>query len=100
MKKLPLIISVAAVILLGLVILFRPPSTPEEPPMPELLPGEQLELFMTDRMDYGVRLSEVLAKRRIARAEQLAEQHPELEFRAREVIDSLRARLARKAVTK
>jgi hypothetical protein len=98
MKKLPLIISVAAVILLGFVILFRTPSAPDVTAPPELSPEEQLDLFMTDKMDYGVRFSELLAQRRITRAKRLAEQFPELEYRAREVVDSLRARLARKAV--
>ena len=99
-KKLFLFISIGSVILLGAVILFRPSPDVGDIPPPHRTPREQLELFMSDNMDYGVKLSKVLAQRRIARAKRLAEQYPELEARAQEVIDSLRARLRREAVVK
>jgi len=97
-KKLSLFISIGSVILLGAVILFRPSPEVGDIPPPHRTPREQLELFMNDNMDYGVRLSRVLAERRIARAMRFADQYPELETRAQEVIDSLRARLQREAV--
>lgn len=96
-RKLTLIIGIVSVIVLGIVI-FLPGSrdtgitTP-----PEASPAEQLELFLSDKMDYGIRLSRILAERRIGKAQRIAVGDPALERRAREVIDSLRARLERQA---
>lgn len=99
-KKIFIAVSILSVILLGAMILFRPAPEVEDIAPPVRSPKEQLELFMTDRMDYGVKLSRLLAERRIATAERLADQFPELAPRAEEVVDSLRARLRRKAVIK
>lgn len=99
-KKIFLFISIGSVIMLGAVIFFRPAPDIGDIPPPQRTPHEQLELFMTDKMDYGVKLSRLLAERRIAQARRLAARFPVLEVRAQEVIDSLRARLRREAVVK
>ena len=48
-------------------------------------------------MDYGLRFSRILAEKRIAKAQRFAKNDPAMEIRAREVIDSLTARLERNA---
>lgn len=96
-KNLFLIVGVASVIILGFVIFFRPaPDTVDLPPV-QKPPGEELRFFLDDAMDYGVKLSRILAERRIEKAEQYVKQYPEHAALAREVADSLRARLARSA---
>lgn len=96
-KNIVLIVGVLSVVVLGFVILFHSPSAPEAPPPPERTPSEQLALFLTDKMNYDVRFARMLAEQRIETAEQIAAERPELEALAREVIDSLRARLDRRA---
>lgn len=96
-RKIFLVVGIASVIILGIAIFL--PSTrerdtvgPRDDP-----PDVQLELFMTDKMDYGIRLSRLLAENRIVMARRFAAEDPVLAARAREVIDSLEARLARRA---
>ena len=89
-------VGLASVAVLG-IGLFRPfSSTTGELPVEE--PAvDQLELFLTDAMDYGLPFSRVLAEKRIEKAGEIARTQPALAARAREVADSLRARLDRKA---
>lgn len=89
-------VGLASVAVLG-IGLFRPfSSTTGELPVEE--PAvDQLELFLTDAMDYGLPFSRVLAEKRIEKAGEIARTHPALAARAREVADSLRARLDRNA---
>ena len=96
-KKLFLLVGIASVLLLGAVILFHSPPTVDELPTETVSPVAELEHFMYDKMNYGVKLSRILAERRIAKCVEYARSHPELEGRAREVADSLRARLDRNA---
>jgi len=98
-KNLFLIVGVLSIILLGFVIFFRPTTDPGTLPQTSRTAEEDLQYFMDDSMDYGVKLSRLLAERRILRAEEYAETHPSLAPLAREVADSLRARLQRKAKT-
>jgi hypothetical protein len=96
-RKIFLFVGIASVIILGIAIFL--PSTRERDA--EVLrddpPDVQLELFMTDKMDYGIRFSRLLAEKRIAMARRFAAEDPALAARAREVIDSLEARLSRSA---
>lgn len=95
-RSLFLIVGIASVVFLGIVILFRPGGgSPDTVVPPE--PEEQLELYLSDNMDYSLNFSRVLAKRRIANARSIAERNPELRARALVVIDSLQARLNRTA---
>ncbi|MDT8322750.1 MAG: hypothetical protein RRA94_01460 [Bacteroidota bacterium] len=96
-KNLFLIVGVASVILLGAAIFFRPAPEPHALPETERAPEEELRFFLDDSMDYDVKLSRILAERRIDRTKQLGIAHPELADLAREVADSLRARLERRA---
>jgi hypothetical protein len=91
-----LIVGIASVVFLGIVILFRPGGgTPDAPTPPE--PEEQLEIYVSDKMDYSLKFSRILTERRIASARRIAEKYPELRARAMVVIDSLQARLDRTA---
>jgi hypothetical protein len=96
-RRLPFLIGVVTVLVLGAIIAFRPAQEPRRPP-PATGPREELDLFLSDRMNYGVRFSILLAQRRIERCAVLAREHPEYSRRARAVADSLRARLRRRAV--
>ena len=96
-RKLTLVIGIVSVIVLGIVIFLPGSRDTGITPPPEASPAEQLELFLSDKMDYGLRLSRILAERRIGKAQRIAAGDPALERRAREVIDSLRARLERQA---
>ncbi len=91
-------VGLASVVVLG-IGLFRPfSSTPVEAPVEEPA-ADQLELFLTDGMDYSLPFSRILAEKRIARSREIAGRHPELASKAREVEDSLKARLDRNAKT-
>lgn len=96
-QKFFLFVGIASVIVLGIVIFL--PSGGDIGPvdLPEEAPAVQLEFFLADKMDYGVKFSRILAERRIERARRFAKEDPALEVRAREVIDTLEARLARQA---
>jgi hypothetical protein len=96
-KYITLAVTILSIIVLAVVIFYQSPSVHELSTTPELTPEEQLELFMADKMNYGIRFSRLLAERRIEQAEQIAREHNELTPRAREVIDTLQARLAREA---
>jgi hypothetical protein len=96
-RKLFLVVGIASVILLGIAI-FLPTGRDTGPVVvKDDPPAEQLEIFMTDKMDYGIRFSRLLAEKRIALARRYAAEDPALADRAREVIDSLEARLERRA---
>lgn len=91
-----LIAGIASVVFLGIVILFRPGGgSPDAPTPPE--PEEQLEIYVSDNMDYSLKFSRILTERRIANARRIAETNPDLRARALVVIDSLQARLDRAA---
>ena len=92
------LIGVVSVIVLAIAILLRPgTSLPDN--MDEMLtPAEELDLFLTDGMNYGVRFSKILAEKRIERARAIGKENPELNARASETVDSLQARLAREAI--
>ncbi|MBE0642492.1 MAG: hypothetical protein IH600_00250 [Bacteroidetes bacterium] len=96
-RKITLFVSVISVIVLGIIILL--PGNPgiDAPDAVEASPAEQLEFFLTDKMDYGLRFSRILAERRIEKARRFAKDDPALEGHARVVIDSLTARLGRNA---
>ncbi len=96
LRKLFLFVGIASILVLGAVILWRPGSGPD-PSAEELEPEAKLELFLNDRMDYSLKFSRLLAERRIRSAESLAVARPDLQPLAREVVDSLRSRLARTA---
>jgi hypothetical protein len=89
------IVGVLSIVLIAYAI-FKPPKQAPELPVNNPSIEEELSLFMRDRMDYGVEFSRMLAEKRIARATEIARDHPEYEPRALTVIDSLKFRLARK----
>jgi hypothetical protein len=96
-RKLFFYITLGSIIVLAIVI-FLPGNHDIGPTgSPEQTPNEQLEMFLADKMDYGIRLSRILAERRIEMARRFATKDPLLQPRAAEVIDSLMARLGRKA---
>ncbi|MBR9976854.1 MAG: hypothetical protein KFH87_02095 [Bacteroidetes bacterium] len=96
-RKLFLFISILSVIILGVAIFLPGTRGIDYIPPPENPPDVQLETFMTDNMDYGLRFSRLLAERRIEKARRFAAEDPTLASRAHEVIDSLQARLEREA---
>ncbi|MCZ7557262.1 MAG: hypothetical protein M5R41_12755 [Bacteroidia bacterium] len=93
-KKIFLYTGIVSVIVLGVVILWRPAHVSENT-RESRTPEEALELYLNDRMDYSLTFSRILAERRIRSAESLAVVRPDLRPLAREVIDSLNNRLAR-----
>lgn len=95
-KKIFLYTGIVSVIVLGVIILWRPAHVTHISPV-ERTPEEALELYLNDKMDYSVRFSRILAERRIRSAESLLVVRPDLRPLAREVIDSLNSRLARTA---
>ncbi|MFA6233509.1 MAG: hypothetical protein WC824_04880 [Bacteroidota bacterium] len=97
MRSLFLIVGIVSIIVLGIVIFLPGNNGIDSSGISEQPPGQQLEMFLVDKMDYGLRFSRILAERRIAMARRFAAKDPSLESRAREVIDSLTARLDRKA---
>jgi hypothetical protein len=58
---------------------------------------EQLESFLKDKLDYGMPFSQILTEKRIVYARSVIEERPELDDYAKEVIDTLQARLVRRA---
>ena len=92
-----LVVGIASVIILGIAIFIPGNSDMPRHMLEEQTPEEQLELFMTDKMDYGIRFSRLLAEKRIAMARRFGAENSALNDRAREVVDSLEARLARSA---
>ncbi|MCB2203352.1 hypothetical protein KQI65_01280 [bacterium] len=96
-KNLFLIVSVASVLILGAVIFLRPAPESDDFQADQLPPEAELQMFMNDKMDYGVKLSRILAERRLEKAEAYVNEHPELASLARETADTLRARLEREA---
>lgn len=92
-----LVVGIASVIILGIAIFIPGNRDMPRDLLEEQTPEEQLELFMTDKMDYGIRFSRLLAEKRIALARRFGEENSALSDRAREVVDSLEARLARSA---
>jgi len=89
--------GLAGIVLLTYALFVRTPATPinyEAVPHP---PEEEIELFLNDRMDYGLQFSALLVEKRIARASDIGRSNPRLAERAVLVADSLRARLQRKA---
>jgi hypothetical protein len=92
------IIGVVSIIVLAVAIFFRPAPTVPESVDALLTPEEELDLFMHDNMNYGIRFSIILAEKRIERAREIGKEHPGLEEHARAVADSLRARLDRRAI--
>lgn len=97
MRSLFLIVGIASIIVLGIVIFLPGNNGIDSSGIREQPPEQQLEMFLVDKMDYGLRFSRILAERRIAMARRFAAKDPSLESRVREVIDSLTARLDRKA---
>lgn len=97
MRKLFFVVGVVSMFVLGLIILL--PGNPGIEPSADFVetPEEQLNIFLVDKMDYGLRLPRLLAERRIEMARGFAKADPALEALAREAIDSLTARLERKA---
>jgi hypothetical protein len=93
-KKIFLYTGIVSVLVLGVIILWRPGHVSHVAPV-QRTPEETLELFLNDRMDYSVTFSRILAERRIRSAESLAVVRPDLQPLAREVVDSLKSRLAR-----
>lgn len=89
-------VAVASIIILG-IGLFRPFSSSEPQDPPVSLPAEQLEEFLADAMDYNIPFARILAEKRIVLAQRIGREHPALAVRSREVVDSLRARLERRA---
>ena len=92
-----LVVGIASVIILGIAIFIPGNRDTPRDSLEEQTPEEQLELFMTDKMDYGIRFSRLLAEKRIAMARRFGAENSALSDRAREVVDSLEARLQRKA---
>ena len=91
-----IVAGLAGIIILGYVILQPGGETPRVEMLPAS-PGDELTTFLTDRMDYGLNFSRILAEKRIERARRIAREHPEFESRVKEEVDSLTARLNRKA---
>lgn len=92
-----LVVGIASVIILGIAIFLPGNSDMPRDTLEEQTPEEQLELFMTDKMDYGIRFSRLLAEKRIAMARRFGAENSALSDRAGEVVDSLEARLLRQA---
>jgi hypothetical protein len=85
-------IGILSIVLIAYVM-FKPHGSNPEPSAANPGIEEELNLFLRDRMDYGVEFSRVLAQKRIDRAKEIARDHPEYEPRALTVIDSLNDRL-------
>jgi len=92
-----LIVGILSVIILGVAIFYRPGAPPPRKVAPPPA-AEQLELYMSDKMNYGLEFSRLATERRLLRIEEIAREHPELAERAKEVADTLRARLERGTV--
>ena len=90
------IVGILSIILLAYVM-FKPPTQAPPPSAADPTIEEELDLFLRDRMDYGVEFSRILANKRLERARQIARDRPEYEPKARTVMDSLTSRLARRA---
>ena len=88
-------VGIFTILLLGYALIFRKPSAMKIDP-PRQSATEELNSFLTDRMDYGIAFSRIVAEKRIVRAQKIAEEHPESAPRARAVIDTLRSRLERR----
>lgn len=88
--------SLAGILLLGYVILKPGPEAPAVE-MLHASPVDELQSYLADRMDYGLNFSRILAEKRIERARSIARDNPEFAPLAREVVDTLSARLARQA---
>ncbi len=94
------VIGIAVVLFLSYVLLFpsRPdPNAEGAPAANPKSPREKLEYYMNDAMNYALPYPRSLARAYIEDARKIAEEHPELGPQARRVIDSLEARLRRKA---
>ena len=91
------LIGIVSIILIAYVM-FKPPGKPAE--LPEVNPplSDELNHYITDRMDYRLEFSRVLAQKRIERVKKIAAEHPEYEPKAQVVMDTLRQRLARRAM--
>ena len=96
-RSITLIVGIVSIIVLGIIIFLPGNNGVDTPATVEDPPAAQLEYFLTDKMDYGLRFSRILAERRIEKARRFAKDDPALEIRARQVIDSLTARLERNA---
>jgi len=96
-RSITLIVGIVSVLALGIIIFLPGNSGPDSTQTVEAPPAEQLEYFLTDKMDYGLRFSRILAEKRIEKARRFVKDDPALEGRARVVIDSLTARLERNA---
>jgi len=86
-----------SIIVLGFAIFYRPSPDIEDIPVKESPAAEELEYFMTDKLNYGLDFSIILIEKRIEHVERIARENPALEPRAREVIDTLKNRLKWKA---
>jgi hypothetical protein len=87
--------------LLGIVVLahsfFKPGGRPPDVKATQLAPEAELTMFVDDRMNYDLPFARILAEKRIARAKAIGKEHPELAGKARTSVDSMEARLARRA---
>ncbi len=97
-RQIVLAIGIVSIFVLGYVILFKqskPQHVDVSIPMQDA--RQQLESFLKDKMDYGQPFSQFLTEKRIDYARSVIEERPELDDYAKEVIDTLKSRLARKA---
>ena len=97
-RQIVIIVSIVSIFFLGYVILFKqskPQHIDVSIPMPDA--RAQLESFLKDKLDYGVPFSQYLTEKRITYTRSVMEERPELGDFAKEVIDTLQARLHRKA---
>ncbi|MAT40643.1 MAG: hypothetical protein CL946_13680 [Ectothiorhodospiraceae bacterium] len=92
-----IIVGVISVVFLGWALFWRtPPSLPPEIPR-HLPPDSAIHIFMTEKIDYSLDFSQILAARRIERLQQIAEDHPEHREEALAAADSIKARMKREA---
>jgi hypothetical protein len=92
------IIGIAGIVFLAYALLKPSSSPPDEAPLKQRTLSEELDHFMTDKMNYGVPFARALAEQRIARAQTIAAEHQEYGPMARKVIDTLRQRLEQRTV--
>jgi hypothetical protein len=98
MQTVAIIAAIAGVVFLAYALLHSPEKPAPPPPAPAMSLTDELDHFVTDKMNYSVPFARALAQQRIQRAERIIAEHPEYEPMARRVIDTLQSRLAQKTV--
>ena len=90
-------IALVSILFLGYIFFFRTSPVNKVVATQSVAVDQELDSFLTERMDYGLPFSMKVAYKHIARAKQIAVEYPQFDILAAKVVDTLNARLARKA---